>query len=86
MSYFTLPSFLFAFLMINLLGSGRESFFFLLSITRTLVVSVRTVLGNAVLFYCGTPWAFHRSFAILREEQLHTCCFYSIILPLFLSF
>ena len=62
--------------LITSVGVERAVFFFLLSITRIFVVvfSVRTCssssgcLGNAVLFYSGTPWAFHITcFAMLCQ-------------------
>ena len=47
----------------NHVVSVRRGFFFLL---------VRIVLGQAVLFYIGPPWAFHM-IALLRVQILGTC-------------
>ena len=63
---------------------GKRELIFLLYITRNYVVSVRSGvlfllgLGYAVLFYCGTPWAFHiiimLSLKKIRESDVF--CFY----------
>ena len=61
MSYFVLRSLNESFSrLISLFEEGR-AVFFLLSITRNFVVSVRVsfYLGKAASFYCGTPWVCH---------------------------